>query len=558
MTLENLKISVRIALGFATLIALTALLAVSATVSGLGTEAAVAELSRTTTVVAGLKDTLLSVRQTRVLAWTYMATGDESYLKTRDDAAEQFKKQYAELEARLKNPTGKQLIKDFYDAAMAFEVKAVAMNELKRKGAAADSPELKVLVTEVNDAAKRYAETNDKAAKFYADLAAHADAEANSRSDTAMDLAMGGGLLAVALGSAIAWFIGRGISKPIVGMTGTMERLAADDLDIQIRGLERKDEIGSLARSLEVFKRNAVEAKRLAAREAEAVAARAQRAQTIDRHIGTFDSSVRDALEVLTASATQLHAAAEALTAAVGTADGRSTSVASAAGQASANVQTVAAATEELAASIAEITVQVTRSNEIANQAVREASDTQSTIGSLSEAAQRIGAVVRLINDIASQTNLLALNATIEAARAGEAGKGFAVVASEVKALANQTGKATEEIATQVNSMQSATQAAVAAIDRINDTIGRMNEISTQIAAAMEEQGAATREISRNVQQAATGMEEVTRDIGGINSAVGETAAASDEVLAAAKSLGNQSGILKTDVGAFFGQIRAA
>jgi methyl-accepting chemotaxis protein len=555
---SNLKISMRIFLGFAVLVALIALLAGLTVLSGSNTESSVAELERTSTVVSALKDALLSVRHGSVQTWTYMATGDNSYAEERDAAFDLFRKQYAELESHLKTPIGRQLIKDFGDAVGSFEAKARAMNELKAKGVAADAPELKSAALDVNAAAKRYAETNDKAANFEADLSSKAAAAANNRISGAIDLALGGGIVGVVLGGAFAWFIGRGIARPINAMTGAMGRLADGDLEIKVSGTDRKDEIGSLARSLEVFKRNAVEAKRLAARDAEETAAKAQRSIRIDHDIASFDNSVRGALDLLAAAATQLRATAQSLAGGADAATSQSTTVAAAAEQASANVQTVASASEELSSSISEITRQVTQSSAIASQAVEEAGETQATIGGLSDAAQRIGAVVRLINDIASQTNLLALNATIEAARAGEAGKGFAVVASEVKALANQTAKATEEIAFQVNAMQSATGEAVGAIERINGTIRRMNEISTGIAAAMEQQGAATNEISRNVQQAAQGTQEVTRNIVGVNRAIGETGTASGQVLTAADELGRQAEILRGDVGSFLAKIRAA
>jgi methyl-accepting chemotaxis protein len=555
---SNAKISMRIFLGFATVVSLIALLAGFTTLSSTATESSVAELRRTTSVVSELKDALLTVRQGRVQAWTYMATGEESYVKAREAAFGLFGEQYTDLLTHLSNPTGRQLIKDFQDAVIAFQAKSRVMNELKAKGVAIDSAEGETAVAEVNDAAKRYAEANDKAAAFYADLAKHAGAATDRQIASSIDVALVGGVLGVVLVGAIAWFIGLGITRPLNSITSVMGRLAGGDLEIEIDATGRKDEIGSLARYLAVFKGNAIEARRLAARDAGETAEKARRSIRIDQDIASFDNSVRGALDMLASAATKLRATAGSLAGGAGSASSQSTTVAAGAEQASANVQTVAAASEQLSSSIAEITRQVTQSREIASRAVQEASETRATIGGLSDAAQRIGAVVRLINDIASQTNLLALNATIEAARAGEAGKGFAVVASEVKALANQTARATEEIAVQVNAMQSATGEAVGAIERINGTIGRMNEISTGIAAAMEEQGAATQEISRNVQQAAQGTNEVTRNIAGVDRAIGETGAASAQVLTAANDFGRQAEILRADVGSFLVKIRAA
>jgi methyl-accepting chemotaxis protein len=360
------------------------------------------------------------------------------------------------------------------------------------------------------------------------------------------------GVLAIIAGFAIIL----GVATPIKQTVAAVDRLAAGDLDVVVTGVDRKDEVGLLARSLDVFKRNAIHARDLAARDAAENAAKIERAARVEKDIAAFDGVVRGALDTLAAAGTELRATAEALSRGADAASQQSSAVASAAAQASANVQTVAAATEELSSSIAEITRQVTQSSEIAGQAVQEAGQTRATIQGLSEAAQRIGTVVQLINDIASQTNLLALNATIEAARAGDAGKGFAVVASEVKTLANQTAKATEDIGAQVTAMQMATQEAVSAIARINQTIDQMNQISSIVAAAVTEQGAATDEISRNVQQAAQGTEEVTRNIGGVSLAVSETGATSGQVLGSADALNAQVSSLRKDVAAFLAQIR--
>ena len=260
----------------------------------------------------------------------------------------------------------------------------------------------------------------------------------------------------------------------------------------------------------------------------------------------------------MSSSATELEASATTLTNTADHTQQLSTMVASASEEASSNVQTVSSSTDELTASVSEIGRQVHESSRIAGEAVRKAQATDARITELSSAAQRIGDVVKLITAIAEQTNLLALNATIEAARAGEAGRGFAVVASEVKALAAQTGKATDEISAQIGSMQTATQDSVAAIKEIGGTITRISEIAATIAAAVEEQGAATQEIARNVQQAAQGTAQVAANISDVSKGAGETGSASSQVLSSARELSGQGNKLKFEVDKFLTTVRAA
>jgi methyl-accepting chemotaxis protein len=348
------------------------------------------------------------------------------------------------------------------------------------------------------------------------------------------------------------------VARPIVQTTETMGRLAKHDLSAEIAGADRKDEVGSMARAVQVFKDSMVEGDRLAAEQKAEQERKEKRQVAIEGYIKTFDASVSGALDTLASASTEMQSTAQSMSATAEETSRQATAVAAASEQASANVQTVASAAEELSGSIAEISRQVSESSRIAGQAASDATETNAKVRALAEAAQKIGDVVKLINDIAGQTNLLALNATIEAARAGEAGKGFAVVASEVKSLATQTAKATDEIGGQIKAIQTATAESVTAIENITGTIGRINEIATTIASAVEEQGAATKEIARNVQQASAGTTEVSSNITGVTQAAGETGAASSQVLGAAGELAKQGETLRGDVGKFLADIRSA
>ena len=363
---------------------------------------------------------------------------------------------------------------------------------------------------------------------------------------------------ALVFGMGLAYLVGRGIVKPIDGITRVMQRLAGGDTSVVVPARDNKDEIGEMALAVEVFKDNMIKADALAAEKRAEQQRKEQRQKTMEGHVAAFDRSVREALGTLSSAANEMRATAESMSATAEETQRQASTVASSSHQTSANVQTVAASAEEMSSSIAEISRQVTQASKIARQAVEEAQRTNGTVKTLADAAQKIGQVVQLIQDIASQTNLLALNATIEAARAGEAGKGFAVVASEVKSLATQTAKATEEIAGQIAAIQSVTGDAVGAIQGIGGTIAQISEISTAIASAIEEQGAATQEIARNTQEAARGSEQISANIAGVNQAANETGAAASQVLSSAEQLGRQSDSLRHDVNDFLEKIRAA
>ncbi len=366
-----------------------------------------------------------------------------------------------------------------------------------------------------------------------------------------------GVLIAIVLG--VGTLIARGISLPLGKISQRMRALAGGDKGIDVPYADKQDEIGELARSLDVFKTNAIEMDRMRA-EQEAMQESAQREKRAAmQHLADeFQQKVGGIVAEVGNGASHMRETANGMALTAGETSQQSQAVAAASEEATRNVQTVAAASEELSASIAEISRRVAESASTARRAVEEAARTDAQVRGLTSAAQKIGEVVQLINDIASQTNLLALNATIEAARAGEAGKGFAVVASEVKSLANQTAKATEEIGAQIAGIQQASGAAVDAIEAIGKIIGEIDEISTGIAAAVEEQGAATGEIARNVQEAATGTQEVSTNIAGVNATAVATGKAAGEVLHSADTLNQQADNLRAEVGKFLSEVRAA
>ena len=370
---------------------------------------------------------------------------------------------------------------------------------------------------------------------------------------------IGGVILAVIVVSAIiSLLISHHTVRPIESLNHQMTSIAGGHLEQVVQGVERGDEIGSMATAVETFRLAAIERNRLEQQEKERIARREKRAQLIETLTSGFENAAASMLTTLSGTATQVESSASIMSANAAQTTQQASHVGDATDRASANVETVAAASEELYAAIGEIGRQVSQSNTTVRAAAEDAQKTNEIVRGLAESSGRIGEVISLINDIASQTNLLALNATIEAARAGEAGKGFAVVANEVKNLASQTAKATDEIIGQIAAVQSSSDQAVQAIGGIVSRIDAISDITTAIAASVEQQAAATGEISRNVTEAANGTKEVVHNIGGVSQAATETSTVSTQVLAASHGLKTETARLESEVRKFLDGVRCA
>jgi methyl-accepting chemotaxis protein len=363
-------------------------------------------------------------------------------------------------------------------------------------------------------------------------------------------------VVALVIGTGLAFLIGRGIVRPLAAMTGVMGRLADGDNSIDIPARGNSDEIGDMARAVEVFKRHAIEAQRVAAEQKAARTAKERRQAAMEQHTQDFGSSISGVMTSLAGAADNMRRAAEAMTESATAVQTEASGTAGAAAKSSQDLMAVAAAVEQLTSSIAEISRQLASASEVAHQAVQRADSSHATMQGLSEATARIGDVVHLISDIASQTNLLALNATIEAARAGEAGKGFAVVAGEVKALAAQTAKATADIGSQIDTVRGATNDAVTAMEEIGGIIGKINEVSAAIAAAVEEQNATTHEIAASVQAVSNATAGTAAAMEHVVSVADKAGSASRDVLSGASDIGREAETLRTEVDQFLTAVR--
>ncbi|WP_341990780.1 methyl-accepting chemotaxis protein [Azorhizobium sp. AG788] len=527
-------------------------------VSSRQVETTMRQSDRVGDALLGVKDTLLWIRQVRVMSLGYLGTGDESYIPRRDDAFEQLKTVYNRVRAAPLPAEGLGLLDDYMNSLVAFRNDSVRMNELKAKGLTAQDPDMAAILKAVDQDAVVYAGTSAKVQKYMVALNDGITADVYSRVGTSNTILMVTSGLIVLLSALFSWLLSRAIATPVQDISGVIGTLAKGETAVTVPHLARGDEIGAMAQSVETLRGVLHEAH---------VARDAQAARVADEHrliarrqslAQAFVSRMQDLASGFARSSNEVADSARNLSSTAEETARQAQSVAHAAETAATNVQTVAASSEELAASVREITQQVSHSADVADVAFKEAESSNVRIADLSHAATAIGDVLSLIKGIADQTNLLALNATIEAARAGDAGRGFAVVASEVKELAAQTAKATTDISEKINEIQHATNGTVTSMGEIVRMVSNIKSISSSIASAVEEQGAATGEIAVNCQLAATGTQHVTENIGGVDRSAQITGAASQQLLSLSQSLSGQAIDLGTVVETFVRDLDAA
>jgi len=513
---------------------------------------ALAKLDNRSEIEKALHQADAKVNMLRAAVWRLGATGDTSLIAAMTQTQSALKKIFNQLRGEADDRSLLDVVSSLDSIVKRFlaandevvkteQLKAdIGARALKSAGEA----------TELMETAVSTAQENNRAAK---EQVAAQVAWANR-----LNVGMAVVVMVSLIGAMAFSFLG--VARPMTRLNGALGEMAGGNLNVVIPGASRGDEIGDLAKTVTVIRENAEQKARdevKAKLKQDEILVRQRRVEMV-RLADQFEGAVSEIVDTVSSASTELEASASTLTATAERSQELTTMVAAASEEAATNVQSVASSTEEMASSITEIGRQVQDSARMAGEAVDQARKTNDRVSELSKAAARIGDVVELINTIAGQTNLLALNATIEAARAGEAGRGFAVVASEVKALAEQTAKATGEIGQQIAGIQAATQESVNAIKEISGTIEKLSEISSTIAAAVEEQGAATQEISRNVQQAAHGTQQVSSHITDVQRGASETGSASSQVLAAAQSLSGDSNRLKLEVGKFLNSVRAA
>ncbi|WP_193181017.1 methyl-accepting chemotaxis protein [Nisaea sediminum] len=557
--LQNLKISRKLALCFSLLIATTVLMAVLSFASIEKIKSADEESVRSEQLGEIFLDYERAFALKRQGLLYYLLTGDRDGLKKFNDMTPKVEAGMTQLQESSKNNPALSklvdtLLTDYQKWADDYASEQVRLmsNYLTVNQARA------IEVTgEPQAAIDHFTDTSSKLqAELQAILAAASETRAAAMEAFTLTMYISIALVVViAVVSGVA--LSRSIASPIGEMTDLMGVMAGGNLDVEVRGTERKDEIGSMAAAVEVFKRNGLEQREQQAREAEQQARENERHQKMEEFTRAFDSEMETVLKLVEEAVNSVRDSASTMAGNAQTTNDLSRDAAAAIEEANTNIQTVASATTELSSSINEISSQMSQASAVSRAAVGEVETTNARVGALNTAAESIGQVIQIIDEIAEQTNLLALNATIEAARAGEAGKGFAVVASEVKSLATQTSKATEEISQKIAEIQSETGAAADAVLEIGNTINKIDELTAVVASAVEEQGAATNEIAQNIEQAASGTQTVAEVVETVSRAADETGQLADGQQSVVAELSERNRKLKSEIDRFLGNVRS-
>lgn len=555
--LSKLKIAARLMVSFGLLNLLIAGVNAYTIVQGHGTQQQISATLRAAQNANKIQSLMEGLFKARTHVWVYLAMADQSQWDGRRTTIDEMYKNLDDLAATTLDPKRKANVLEIKKLVQDYDASVEKLKSLGGHPEKLVEAEPLSLIKETGAIAKKIETITSQAGQVYAKVAEDRADKAIGDLDNLNTWSYIIGLLSLVVGVILWWLTSRSIVRPIKAITNVMDSLASGNLTVEIPGIDRRDETGDMARAVEIFKENAIKVEDMR-RDQEAATARAaeQRRADLKKMADDFEASVMGVVRVVSSSSTEMQATAQSMTSMAQSSAVGASKVGDAATHATDNVQTVASAAEQLTASIGEINNQVEQATRVSQQAVQEVVQTSSLIHELVQAVEKIGGVVQLINDIASQTNLLALNATIEAARAGEAGKGFAVVAGEVKNLANQTAKATEEIGSQITSVQSNTQRAVSAMRNIETIIGQVQDISSVIAQSVEQQGSATREIAHNVQEAASSTREVSKNITGVTEAAATTGAAAEQVLASSTDLAQNAERLNREVVTFLNNIR--